>query len=65
MVQFLRSRKIVKDEIAGFGTAAPGVDAVVAVLFAATWVSPNLIWAGMFELLATYLAAELVVLLAL
>jgi hypothetical protein len=65
MVQFLRSRKNVKDEIAGFGMAAPGVDAVVAVLFAATWVSPNLIWAGMFEMLATYLAAELVVLLAL
>jgi hypothetical protein len=62
MIQLARRHH---DDDAGFGMAAPGVDSVVAVLFAATWASPNLIWAGMFEMLATYLAAELVVLSAL
>jgi hypothetical protein len=62
MNPFRRSRR---DDVPGFGAAAPGVDGVVAMLFAATWASPNLIWEGMFEMLATYLAAELVVLLAL
>lgn len=62
MIRLARKRH---DDVAGFGAAAPGVDAVVAVLFAVTWISPNLIWAGMFEMLATYLAAEFVVLLAL
>ncbi|MBI2995071.1 MAG: hypothetical protein HYY48_12985 [Gammaproteobacteria bacterium] len=47
------------------GGLATGVDLTVALLFPMTWISPNLIYTGLFEMLAAVLAAEFVVLLAL
>ncbi|MGH8119963.1 MAG: hypothetical protein ACRESK_05040 [Gammaproteobacteria bacterium] len=58
----LSARKVSGSTPRHTGGFATSMDILIAVLFPLTWISPNLVYQGMFEVLAVCLMAEIIVL---